>query len=238
MRFRVYQLPPTVRPFVRWPLHALRNVVTPFAIYWWRKLRGVECTFDLGGRSYRYFRPLDRTTRRCERVVELPIAWEKVRVTDPSKTLEVGAVMANYYPVRHLVLDKYERMPGVVNEDVVDYSPPERYDLIVSISTLEHVGWDPPEPRDPSKLLRAIENLRCQLTDGGELLVTLPRGWNSELDRLISEGRIPFAERRCMKRVSADNRWEEVDCAALEQVAYGTPFEHANGITIGRFRKE
>src|SRR5215207_4369431 len=99
------------------------------------------------------------TTWRSERAVELPIAWRRVRRTDATSTLEIGNVLSNYFPVRHLVVDKYERVPGVINEDVVDFSPPGKYDLIVSISTLEHVGWDPPEPRDPLKLLRAVDNL-------------------------------------------------------------------------------
>jgi SAM-dependent methyltransferase len=177
------------------------------------------------------------TARRSERAVELPIVWDRVRRADPASTLEIGNVLSNFFPARHLVVDKYERVPGVVNEDVVDFSPPDNYDLIVSVSTLEHVGWDSPEPRDPPKVLRAIDNLRSHLTEGGELLVTLPRGWNTELDRCISEGRIPFSEQRCLKRISADNRWEEVDCVDLEGVAYGTPFAFANGITVGSIRK-
>ena len=40
----------------------------------------------------------------------------------------------------------------------------DKYDLIVTISTLEHVGWDE-EPRDPSKVLRAIENLKSCYAD-------------------------------------------------------------------------
>jgi len=34
---------------------------------------------------------------------------------------------------------------GVINQDVVDYIPSEKYDLIIGISTLEHVlmmGYD------------------------------------------------------------------------------------------------
>lgn len=237
MSLRVHRLPAPVRPLVRWPLHVLRNVVTPFASYWWRRLTGKPCIFDFGGKTYRYFLPLDSTARRCERAVELPIAWDRVRRVDPAKTLEVGNVLSNFFPVRHLVVDKYEQVPGVVNEDVVEFSPRRSYDLIVSISTLEHVGWDEPGPRDPPKVLRAIEKLRSHLTEGGELFVTFPRGWNSELDRFISEGRIPFSQRRCLKQVSADNHWEEVDCDDLEGVAYGAPFPHANGITIGSIRR-
>jgi hypothetical protein len=222
---------------VKRPINALRNSWTPLASYWWCRLAGSRCTFDFGGTTHRYFWPLDMTARRSERAVELPIVWDRVRRADPASTLEVGNVLSNYFQVRHLIVDKYERVPGVVNEDAVDFSPPRQYDLIVSVSTLEHIGWDDPESRDPPKVLRAIDNLRSHLTEGGELFVTLPRGWNTELDRFIVEGRIPFAERRCLKRISADNRWEEVDCADLEAVAYGAPFDYANGITVGSIRK-
>jgi hypothetical protein len=57
------------------------------------------------------------------------------------------------------VADKYEVSPGVINKDIVEFVPPQKYDLIVSISTLEHVGWNE-QPREPTKLLRAIEHLR------------------------------------------------------------------------------
>jgi hypothetical protein len=237
MRNRAEQIPAPIRRLLRPPVNAVCNTWTPAALHWGCRLVGSSCTFDFGGEKYRYFWPLNRTARRSERAVELPIAWDRVRRTDPAGTLEIGNVLSNFFPVRHLVVDKYERVPGVINEDVVDFSPPGKYDLIVSISTLEHVGWDPPEPRDPLKLLRAVDNLRSHLTDDGELFVTLPRGWNAELDRFMSEGRIPFAERRCLKRISADNRWEEADCLDLEGVAYGKPFEYANGITVGSIRK-
>ena len=58
---------------------------------------------------------------------------------------------------------------------------------IVSISTIEHVGWDE-TPRDPNKIPRALENLttRC-LAPGGEIVVTLPIGYNTYLDKLLKE---------------------------------------------------
>ena len=42
----------------------------------------------------------------------------------------------------HDVLDKYEKGNNVINDDVVSFSTEVKYDLIVSVSTLEHVGWD------------------------------------------------------------------------------------------------
>jgi hypothetical protein len=163
----------------------------------------------------------------------LPIAWNRVREVDPARVLEVGNVLSHYFPARHQVLDKYERAAGVINEDVVDFSPGRSYDLIVSVSTLEHVGWDEDEPRDPPKVLRAIDRLRELLTDRGELFVTLPQGWNEELDRFIADGRVPFAERRALKRISADGCWAEIPPSELEGIAYGSPFPNANGVTVG-----
>ena len=133
-------------------------------------------------------------------------------------------------------MDKYEHAPGVINEDVVSFSPQRTYDLIVSVSTLEHVGWDENEPRDPPKVLRAIDRLRSMLNEDGKLLMTIPRDWNGELDRYIDEGQIPFAKLRCLKRVSADGRWVEVNHEALRGVTYDSPFRYANGVIVGLIR--
>jgi hypothetical protein len=239
MSLRLSRLPAPVRPLAIRRADELRTGlawIRPLAMYGRSWLTGSGSTFVLGGARYRYLWHPYMTTWRSERAVELPIAWRRVRRTDATSTLEIGNVLSNYFPVRHLVVDKYEQAPGVLNEDVVDFSPPRNYDLIVSVSTLEHVGWDE-EPRDPPKVLRAIDNLRSLLTEDGELLVTLPQGWNTALDRFISEGRIPFAERLCLKRISADGRWEEVDCAELVGVAYDAPFQYANGVTVGVIRK-
>jgi hypothetical protein len=172
------------------------------------------------------------------RVAHSTSAAKSTRWTDPARTLEIGNVLSNFFPVRHLVVDKYERVPGVINEDVVDFSPPGKYDLIVSISTLEHVGWDPPEPRDPLKLLRAVDNLRSHLTDDGELFVTLPRGWNAELDRFISEGGIPFVERLCLKRPrrKTGGRWRTASISRVLPTANRSNMPTASpwGVSVRR----
>jgi hypothetical protein len=55
----------------------------------------------------------------------------------------------------------------------------------VSISTLEHVGWDE-MTREPMKILKAIENLKNLTNPKGKIVVTLPLGYNPELDRLLN----------------------------------------------------
>src|SRR2546430_9278756 len=55
------------------------------------------------------------------------------------------------------------------------------YDLIVSVSTLEHVGYDE-DPREPDKAARAVRNLLGLLAPGGTMLATIPIGHNRDLD--------------------------------------------------------
>ena len=45
--------------------------------------------------------------------------------------------------------------------------PTKLYDLIISISTLEHIGWDE-APRDDTKILRALDNLMSLLSENGD----------------------------------------------------------------------
>ena len=232
-------LPRPLQPFATRRLDIAREGLSwyrPLAIYGQSILAGRPTTFTLGGVRYRYLWHPYMTTWRSERAVELPIAWSRVRRVDPANILELGNVLSNYFLVRHTVIDKYEQTPGVINEDIVDFDPGRRYDLIVSVSTLEHVGWDEGDPRDPEKVLRAIERLRELLTPGGELLFTVPHGWHTALDTYLSDGRVPLTGRWCLKRLTADGRWSEVGCDQLDGVAYDQPFQFANGVSVGVLR--
>jgi hypothetical protein len=238
LRPLVRLLPEPLQPPAIRRLEAIREGLVwsmPLAMYARSALNGSGSTFVLGGKRYRYLWHPYMATWRTERAVEVPVAWDRVRNTDPASTLEIGNVLSHYFPTAHTVVDKYERAPGVINEDVVSFSPDRPYDLIVSVSTLEHVGWDE-KPKDPAKVLRAIDRLRGLLTDSGELVFTVPKDWHPELDTYLSEGRIPLAKRLCLKRISADGRWAEVDPRELEEIRYDTPFPYANGVTFGVVR--
>jgi SAM-dependent methyltransferase len=144
-----------------------------------------------------------------ERAVEVPIVQRLVAEQPPAaRVLEVGHVLGHYDQARpHDVLDKYERGGGVINADVLDFAPAHPYDLIVSVSTLEHVGWDE-EPREPELALAAVARLRALLAPGGVLAATLPVGYNPELDRAVREGRAGFDSVAALRR---DGRgWREV----------------------------
>jgi SAM-dependent methyltransferase len=152
------------------------------------------------------------------------------------RILEVGNCLAHFHAHDHDVLDKYERAPGVRNEDVVDFRPEAPYDLVLSVSTLEHVGWDE-EPREPGKVRRAIEHLRGFLAPGGTLWFTVPLGYNPEVDRLVRERDLPLTDLRFLRRTSgATNRWREVGYEAARDAEYGRPYRAANAVAVGTVR--
>lgn len=192
-------------------------------------------TFNFQGHVYNYFCHKYNTTWKNERVVEVPIVWEIVKNCH-GKILEVGNVLSHYYPVTHDVVDKYEKAEGVINQDIVDFHPSELYDLIVSISTMEHVGWDE-SPREPRKVLYALDNLKSNcLAPRGIMVITAPLGYNSELDKLLNEGMIDLGKQYYMKRLSKDNLWEETEQNNVQNIRYGTPFPAGNAIVIARGR--
>jgi len=172
--------------------------------------------FKFQGQEYKYFTGSYNDCRHNERAVEVALAIDLVNKYKSGRILEVGDVLSNYISISHDVVDKYEKRKGVIQQDVVDYSPTENYDLIVSISTFEHVGWDDKEGRDPNKVLQAIDRTRWLLKEAGLMVVTMPLGYNDNLDQTVREHRLPFDKLLCMKRDDY-NGWDEIGLdAALE----------------------
>jgi hypothetical protein len=188
-------------------------------------------TFRFQGEEYRYLRHDYNCTWRNERAVEVPIVHRAVERIGDGRVLEVGNVLGHYFPIRHEVLDKFERSVGVINTDLLDHRPAEPYDLVVSISTLEHVGWDE-EVRDPDKIPRAVEHIRGLLARAGRALVTVPLGYNLDLDKRLAAGTVGFDHNRYLKRTGR-MRWEEVDRLRPGDVRFDAPFFRANGLVIG-----
>jgi hypothetical protein len=195
-----------------------------------RKIRRRD-TFFIQGKTYRYFDTFK--TWLGERAVEIPIVMEMVRKYEGGNILEIGNVLSHHVRFEHDVIDRYEIANGVKNEDVVDFKSEKKYDLIVSISTLEHVGWDE-KPRDDLKIPRAIENLKTLLTPrGGTIIITFPLGYNSVLDKLVKDGVIRFSKLYHLLRISKGNEWEEAAWEDVQDVRYNTPLPFANGLLIG-----
>lgn len=191
-------------------------------------------TFHFDGKDYEYlYHPYNRTWKN-ERGIEIPIFRELLLSYSGKRVLELGNVMSHYVSIHHDIVDKYEVAPGVINEDIAEFVPQQQYDLIISISTLEHVGWDE-EPREPAKLFRVIEHLRSTcLAPSGTLIVSLPIGYNRYLDDLLDSGKSPFTVQHFLKRVSKQNYWSEAEWEQCRDLSYGRSVAHA--ICIGVIR--
>ncbi len=142
-----------------------------------------------------------------ERTVEIPIFQEILAENTGKSILEVvGNVLSHYGPKKHDILDKYDKTAGVINQNAVDFRPSKKYDVIVSISTIEHIGYDE-LPSDPLKVVLAIENLLNCLSPNGAIWISVPIGYNPFLDRLIFSKNSLFASKFYLKRINLDNEW-------------------------------
>jgi SAM-dependent methyltransferase len=161
------------------------------------------------------------TTILNERAVELAVVFDWL----PGKGagLEVGNVLGHYGVTGHRVVDLYERASGVDNVDVFDVH--DSFDWVVSVSTVEHVGWD--VGRSPFAAADAIHHLRGLLNPGGRLLVTIPLGWNPPLDAALPLGASTHA---CYRR--AGDSWVECDLPD-RPVRYGPAW--ANAVWVGEW---
>ena len=192
--------------------------------------------FDYDGVPVPYFRHPYRWTWLNERAVEVALARRVLAGRDPAGVLEIGHVLPHYLPVRHEVVDKYERAPGVRNEDVVDLPAGPTYDLIVSVSTLEHVGLDE-DVRDPGKPVRALRRLTDLLTPAGTLWVTVPVGYNADLDAQLRAGAVAFDRLTALRREPHRNRWRQVPVEQVWDAPYDRLLYTAHGLLVGELRR-
>ncbi|HEY9175460.1 MAG TPA: hypothetical protein VI136_24510 [Verrucomicrobiae bacterium] len=174
-------------------------------------------------------------TWASERCVEVPIARAYLERYQGRPVLEVGNVLSHYGLVAHDVLDKFEKGPGIINEDIIGFHPAKRYDLILSISTFEHIGFDD-EANEPSgrKILRAIASCRQLLGPDGSLVLTVPIGYNPELNLLVRDNLLPTNQQTFLRRVGRLD-WEVCRKEEALPCQYRRPFPYANAIMVAEF---
>ena len=182
-----------------------------------------ESRFEFNGQDLAYFRhPYNRAGQNM-RSVEVAIVRALVRGREWDRILEIGNVLGHYLDVGWPVLDAREKGPRVINADVMTWEPDDEFDLIVSISTLEHIGHGRyagltfPDATPAAALAR----IRSWLAPGGQAVLTVPLGYNELLDLQLAARDMPVDEVRCMVRVSADNEWAE--CSLEEALAAERP---------------
>lgn len=202
-----------------------------------------------------------------EIAVEVPIALNFL-ANNKSRTnlIEIGNVLTNYedclpenITIRpRRIVDKYEVAVGVDNIDLMELPDSEKYDVIVSISTVEHVGQEynieGKKFHDFEAPLKAIAKIYNLLSVGGKALITVPFGkllyfaegesiqFSKEyLDLLSTKYQIPSMaiSKTWLKRIAfelgVDNPrqiWVQIEESELSNIEYHWPWPYANGIAI------
>lgn len=192
--------------------------------------------FVFGDKEYQYF--IHKRSWATERVVEIPIILSYINKN--KKILEVGNVLSQFVKVKWDVVDKFECGEGIINEDIIGFKPEEKYDLIVSVSTFEHIGFNedvgggekPGGECNVDKIRQGINNLKGCLKLGGIMVATVPLGYNNEMDVRLFDNRLGFDEVYFLKRVSKWNIWKEVRIDEVVNPQYGWPYPCANYICV------
>lgn len=222
---------------VRQKIQNIYNYIRWILIY--RKCSIASKKFSVHGNLYSYFIHYYNQTWANERAIEIPIVWELIKKYNDKNILEIGNVFSHYFSVCYDIVDKYEMFAStkIIQKDIVDYETNKKYDLIVSISTIEHIGWDELH-REPEKIFRVFKKIFNILDEKGKAIFTIPVGYNPYLDKAIYNGRIKFPVTYCLKRINKQNEWKEVSLTSVLECNYGKPFPNANGIIIGFINKD
>ena len=205
----------------------IRFSIPIFPVYLYHKL--IDKTFIAEERHFKYCLRLNRFVN-SERIVEVPIVMEKIIHNSSKKCLEVGDTINNYYSFPHDVVDKYEMRNSVINLDIVDFNPKEKYDTIFSISTVEHIGFDETE-KNPGKAILAINKMLSLLANHGSLIITVPLGYNPEIDNLILNNSFNF-HILFLERYSKFNKWRDTSKDIALQKKYNSRYPNANSIAV------
>lgn len=204
----------------------------PKQVQWWEN----RLKFTLDGQEYLHF--VHQTNcgwppyRMTERSVEMALAdaWLS-RYENDRAVMEIGAVTPYYWPSRIIdIVDPTDQHSGVsIRKSMFDVSFHGK--KILSISTFEHIGTGEYSlESDADAPALAIRKL---LLEAQSFLVTIPAGYNKNLDRFIVNNRESFENTslRCMRRGlgSRDNDWHQVSVDALKDVPYT---KAANGLMV------
>lgn len=183
--------------------------------------------FTLDNKTYNYYISKGNAVVD-ERSVELPIAWNFI---EPGRDLlEIGNVLNIHLDkgYTHIVVDKYEQGLGIVNQDIVDYNPKKKFDMIISLSTIEHIGFDE-EIKDPKKVKAAMDKILSLLKPDGKLLITMPMGYNPAVDKYVKTTKL---RRSFMVKSSMFNDWQQSTEEEARLRPYNSKFKRDNAIVI------
>jgi hypothetical protein len=194
--------------------------------------RSIKPTFRLNSRIYNYWFNKYNKTYANERSVEIALGLTEISQHNHESILELGCVLPHYTKCNWRVIDKFEIGKGIINEDILQYKSDKKFDLIICLSTLEHIGIDD-SVVNPKLSVQALDKLKSLLSSSGKLLITVPAGYNSFLDDYLIHDQSGLTECLAMKRLTPWNTWKQVPVKRLLSCKYGWPYNNANGLIVG-----
>lgn len=211
----------------------IRIIFAPFIIY----IYGIKNhDFLYNSNKYSLFCHKYNTTWINERAIEIPIISHEINNLSPhSDILEIGNVLSHYFYSDWEVVDKFEKGNLVINKDILDFNSERKYKLIISISTLEHIGFDDDSGDSYNKIQKAFYMITKLLLPNGRFIFTVPIGYNPFLDNLIQENKFSLKDQKFIKKFTK-HHWEEVTKSEALKCKYGSPFPYANCIMVGEYR--
>jgi len=220
-------------------MKSIKKLIYKFIYYVYKLIRPKSFTFQ--NKKINYENSFYNTSFINERSIEVPIVKELILEETLSKNicsnentkkfeiLEIGNVLSYYnINLKRDIVDKYEQAENVINEDIEFFNPGKKYDLIISISTLEHVGNDAPEEIDSAKLGRVLKHITENLiSETGTIIITLPINQNKNTDSYIFSNSLSgkiFHNFKVFERNSfLFNLWKEIPYKKIEGIYRNKP---------------
>lgn len=197
----------------------------------------MDGAFQYNNTLYPYFGAVYQNTRLNERTVEVSVALSYYN--QALRPLEVGAVLPHYIPGwpkrKHEVIDLNEQFPAVVNADVLTYEPIGQHDLVLCISTLDHLC-------NADEVVTAVKRMKSWVNRGGLLYATIPANQPSKvgggqwLDDLVLSGALDMPMYRMDKTDPENHFWQQVDMSTPPKL-YGHPTTWANTVYLFEWRR-
>jgi len=137
-----------------------------------------------------------------------------------------------------MVVDKYEIFPGVINQDIEDFRLCDKFGLIISISTIEHIGLDD-SPKDLEKAIRVLKKLKTKfLEEDGIMLVSFPINYNEKISEMINKNKISNFKIFCFKKTDQKyNLWEETTYEEVKDIKHSQPVKAVCFLEINKKTK-
>lgn len=174
-----------------------------------------------------YFNHHYNGTIHNERAIELVLAERYIHQYKP--IIEIGAVMPYYGFSSHETYDPFDAHPSAIKKFAEEIDITNKN--ILSVSTIEHFGEG-----DCVSIYKGVEGNKSFLflnklnLLAKSYFVTLPIGWNKEMDKSIKDNISKFSWVGYFKTNNSPS-WEI--CKDIEKITsfeYGRPFTSANSI--------